>query len=365
MRPPAVVSFLVTLCACTDVNTGVSTPPKDTGSVDTGSDTDTNTTGDTADTDGDLDDDGFTPAEGDCDDDDPRVSPAREEDDEDGVDNDCDGRVDENFAGVDVAYVTSTGEGHIYQIDKIGRLEGDVQTGACIPIFLDHHPTDGWYINDNLGAVAHVTPDGTCTQLADFSEAEWPPYAVTVSGDGTLYVASADRLSTVAGDGTVTDVATWDAEAEFYAIGAASDPLSGTVGLFDYYGGFATYHPDAGFEFVVRPDYSNPVLYGVISGGHGDDGGWYVPATSASGVGIYKLDGTSWTMQDEWDDQGWSPFMMTVDADDPDRPEFYVTATAGAYQVVWRVIHGTDAAEHLWVSEGTDFGYFYGIVARF
>ncbi len=356
---------MLALAACNNLEAGVSLPEKDTGDTDDdsgGGDTDTN---DTVDTDDDQDDDGFSPADGDCDDNEPKVSPAREEDDDDGLDNDCDGRVDEDFKGVDVAYVTGEGEGHIYQIDHIGRLEADVQTGACIPIFLDAAPDGGWYVNDNLAAVSHVATDGTCTQLADFSEADWPPYAVTVTPDGTLYVVLADRLSTVASDGTVTDLATWDPETEFYPIGLASDPLTGTVGLFDYYGGFATYHPADGFAYVVKPDFSNPTLYGVISGAHGDDGGWYVPATSAAGVGIFRLEGTEWVLQDEWADEDWSPFMMAVDADDPDRPEFYVSATAGAYQVIWRVIHGSNAAEHLWVSDGSDFGYFYGVVSRF
>ena len=43
----------------------------------------------------DIDGDGFTPAEGDCDDQDPAVNPAMDELCGDGVDNDCDGQIDE------------------------------------------------------------------------------------------------------------------------------------------------------------------------------------------------------------------------------------------------------------------------------
>ena len=44
----------------------------------------------------DEDGDGFTVEDGDCDDTSPWINPARDEEPADGVDNDCDGRIDEN-----------------------------------------------------------------------------------------------------------------------------------------------------------------------------------------------------------------------------------------------------------------------------
>lgn len=371
LRLPALLLLLA--LGCDDVGTGFGVGGKD-GPPDTGNGgIDTSVT-DTTDTDDDQDNDGYSPAQGDCDDGDPRVSPARDEAEGDDKDNDCDGKIDEVFGGVSVAWVEGSGAGHILVLDSIGRASDDVSTGACVPIFLDHVVRDGaqvadeWIINDSIASLARVTAAGTCTQIADFSDTEvyeFPPYGVTVTPDGTMYVVLADQLVSVAEDGTVTQLASWDAEQEFYALGLANDPSTGTVGIFDIYGGLAVYHPDTGFSFLHKPDFNAPEL-STLSGAHGDDGGWYVPAASAAGVGVFRFDDAKaeWVLQDEWDDDDWSPFMMGVDASDPKRPDFYITATAGAYQTVWRVAHGTNHPDQLYVSDGTDFGTFYGIAVH-
>jgi hypothetical protein len=365
--------LLLLAAACEDVNSGFGVGTKN-GPPDTGNGgIDTSIT-DTTDTDDDQDNDGFSPADGDCDDDDPRVSPARAEEGGDGKDNDCDGKVDEAFAGVSVAWVESSGAGHILVLDSIGRVSDDVSAGACVPFFLDHVVRDGaqladeWIINDSIASLARVTSDGKCTQIADFSDTEvyeFPPYGVTVTPDGTMYVVLADQLVSVGEDGTVRQLASWNAEEEFYGLGLSNDASSGTVGIFDVYGGLAVYHPDTGFAFLHKPDFMAPEL-STLSGAHGDDGAWYVPASSAAGVGVFRFteSSESWVLQDEWDDEDWSPFMMGVDASDPDRPDFYITATAGAYQTVWRVAHGTNHPDQLYVSDGSDFGNFYGIAVR-
>ena len=362
--------LLLLVVGCEDVNSGFGVGVKD-GPPETGNGgIDTSLT-DSADTGDDQDKDGVTSADGDCDDSDPRVSPARSEAPSDDKENDCDGKTDEAFAALSVAWVESSGAGHILVLDSIGRVADDVSTGACVPFFVDHVVRDGaqladeWIINDSLAALARVSADGSCTLLADFSDTEvyeFPPYGVTVTPDGTMYVVLADQLVSVADDGTVTPLASWNAEEEFYALGLSNDPATGTVGIFDVYGGLAVYHPDSGFAFLHKPDFAAPEL-STLSGARGDDGAWYVPATSAAGVGVFRFDEAkeAWSLQDEWDDDDWAPFMMGVDASDPDRPDFYITATAGAYQTVWRVAHGTNHPDQLYISDGTDFGSFYGI----
>ncbi len=365
-------TILVLLSACDDVNTGIGVGPRDTG-PDTGNGGIDTSIEDTTDTDEDQDDDGFSPSAGDCDDADPRVSPARDEDGSDEKDNDCDGKINEEFTGVDVAWVESSGAGHVLTIDKIGRIAADVPTGACVPFFLDHVVRDGqtaadeWIINDSLAGLARVTADGTCTPLADFSDTEvyeYPPYGVTVTPDGAIYVVFTDQFGTVAEDGTYTQLATWDPEADFLGIGLANDPKTGQVGIFDMLGGFATWDATSGFVIEHAPNFEAPEL-STVSGSHGDDGSWYVPAVSAAGYGVYGFNPASsaWEMQDQWTDEDWAPFMLAVDGSDPKRMEFYVTATAGAFQTVWRIIHGTNHADDLYASDGTDFGNYYGIVA--
>lgn len=363
-------ALFLLLTACGDVGSGfgVGTKPGPPDTGNGGIDTSIDTGEEVGD---DADRDGVTVEQGDCDDNDPWVSPDRKEEKDDGKDNDCDAKTDELFAGLSVAWVESSGAGHILQLDSIGREVRDVPTGACVPFFVDHVVRDGkqldneWIINDSIAALARVAEDGTCTQIADFSDTEvyeFPPYGVTVTPDGTMYVVLADQLVRVGEDGTVTQLAAWNAEEEFYGLGLSNDPSTGTVGVFDVYGGLAVYHPDSGFAFLKKPDFMNPEL-STLSGAWGDDGFWYVPAASAAGVGVFQFKeaDASWVLQDEWDDEDWSPFMMGVDASDPDRPDFYITASAGAYQTVWRVAHGTNHPDQLYISDGSDFGTFYGI----
>ncbi len=59
----------------------------------------------------DLDGDGYTPLEGDCDDTESRANPSYEVDDKDGIDNDCDGEVDEDASGACDQRVAYPGQG--------------------------------------------------------------------------------------------------------------------------------------------------------------------------------------------------------------------------------------------------------------
>lgn len=360
-------------------------PPPDDSVADT-QDTSPHDTGpdDTADTDDDQDDDGFTVAEGDCDDTNVYASPAREEDKDDGIDNDCDGRLDEEWSGLDVAYANDDGSSSIFHLDTIGRVQ-DEQTvdNDCYPVWLDHEAgplsdgTDGWVINNGYAKVSTVDRDGTCTDLFDFSEDTdaypYGVYGIATGLDGTIYATTLGGLQAISPDGTVSEVATWtcdlyspdDHEIAVYSL--AVDPLTGEVGLFGYFGGFATYDPTSGaFALLAKEDLEAPVVY-TYSGAHKDGDGWYSPGIDANSGAYYvyrfNIGDAGWVAQEEWADEDWEPFMLAIDGDTGD---YYVTANAGWFYTVWRVVAGSGYAADLYTSDGTvPHRGFYGIVTTY
>lgn len=359
---------------CAPTTTGFQKPRDEETGGDTGEDTDT-TPVDTADTDGDLDDDGFTPEEGDCDDDDMRVSPARDEEDEDGKDNDCDGRTDEAWSGFSVGRVDADGAGSIVILDKVGDADDEVSlSDGCYPMWLDHLG-DGWVVSDGATAVNVVAADGTCTALADFSDTEVYEYGVwgiATQVDGTVLAATIGTLEGIAADGTVTTLASWVVDLEdvaaheFAAAAVAVDPASGEVGLFDYFGGFATWSAGDGLTIHRKGDYEAPTLY-TTSGAHRDGGGWYTQGidaeTGAYGIYRFDLDLGDWTLEEAWDaDSEWSPFQVAIDGDSGD---WYVTANvSGVFPTVFRVVESSGYAARFYTIE-LDGGQFYGIATNY
>lgn len=369
MRSLAVATALL-LPACDQDGGFTGAGPADdsgwTGGAGSGDDDD-----DTDDTDGDLDDDGFTPEEGDCDDDDFLAAPGFPERAGDAKDNDCDGRVDETWSGLAVAYSGELGN-VILELDKTGHeIDAIHLPGDAVPFFLDYLPDgSGWFVNLNLATLAVVDREANVTVLADYSEADFPPYGVAVAPDGQLYAVLANGLVRVGMDGSVETLAEWDPETEFYGLGIATDPLTGTVGVFDYFGGgFSTWNATEGLVDRVAANFDAPAVTGAVSGAHRDGGGWYVPAydTTTGGLGIHRYDDAGgWAQEEAWsDDNDWVPWMMTIDGDDPTQPDFYLTATAGWYQTVWRVLGGKETALNFYVSDGADRGTFYGIASRY
>ncbi len=376
--PPLLARFtpllpLLLLAGC-PANTGFQKPPEE-DTPDTGA-TDTDTAPiDTEDTDGDLDDDGFTPAEGDCDDASVYVSPAREEETDDGLDNDCDGRTDEKWSGFDVGRVNDDGVGSIITLDTIGRDDAEVPISAgCRPDWLDHFG-DGWAVSSGYSAVGLVDAGGTCTLLADFSDTEvyeFGVWGIATQIDGTLLATTVGSLVSVATDGTVTPLAEWvvnlddPAVHEFAAVSAAVDPATGEVGLFDYFGGFGTWSAETGLTIHRKGDYSAPTLY-TASGTHRDGGGWYAPgadaATGAYGVYHFDLDAGDWVLDESWDEATWTPHQVAIDGDSGD---WYVTANAnGVFPTVWRIVEGTGYAADFFVIETDYAGYLYGITTNY
>lgn len=364
------------LAACNPISTGFQKPPEeDTGDTDTEDSGDT-TPDDTADTDGDLDDDGYTPEEGDCDDTDFRVRPGLPEVDGDGKDNDCDGRVDEAWSGFTVGRVDDDGAGSLIVLDTIGREDDTIRlSDGCYPLSVDHLG-DGWAVNADYANVAMVDPDGACTVIGDFSDAEvyeFGLWGIATHVDGTVLATTVGALSAVSTDGTVTELASWvvdleDIDAhEFAATSVAVDPATGEVGLFDYFGGFATWSAEDGLTIYRKGDYSAPTLY-TTAGAHRDGGGWYTQgidgATYAYGIYRFDLEAGDWVLEEAWDtDSDWSPQALAIDGDSGD---WYVTANVGGiFPSVFRIVESSGFADDFYVIS-TDFaGNFYGIVTNY
>lgn len=363
---------LLLVLACTQTAGFGKPEPDDTGDSG-GDDTQDTDPVDTADTDGDLDDDGFTPEEGDCDDADIRVSPGRPEDGGDGMDNDCDGKIDEEFTGVDVAYLNEEGSSEILTIDTIGRIADTVRLGSsCAPTALDHLG-DGW-VMVNGSSVSVADASGACEDVGDFSDTEvyeYGVYGVATGIDGTIYAATVTQLVSVDLDGTITELAAWTVDwevpenHELAGVALAVDPVTGTVGIFDFTGGFATWNATDGLQILRRGDYVAPSL-STFAGAHRDGGGWYAPGQSGTtGVmGVYRFDeqAADWVLEEEWTVASWVPVMLGIDGGTGDS---YVTANAGWYYTVWRVVDGTGYAADLYVTDGTvQHRSFQGIVVN-
>jgi hypothetical protein len=54
--------------------------------------------------------------------------------------------------------------------------------------------------------------------------------------------------------------------------------------------------------------------------------------------------------------------MLAMDSDEGDA---YVTATAGWYATIWRIVQGSGFAANLYITDGAEPESFYGIVADY
>ena len=348
------------LLACTETTTGLS---QGKGTVDEGdADADADADSDADADDGDLDNDGFTVADGDCNDDDVHVSPARDEV-ADGADNDCDGRIDEAWAGLTVGWTDDDGSGSLVVLDTLGNRSDLIELGAVAPYFVASAGDAGWFVSVDFSTVILVASDGTTTTVGDFSDTETYAngvWGVAAGPAGTAYASTADSLVALDGAGGITTLTSWSAE-EFYAVNLAVDPLTGDVGLFDYYGGMAVWNGSA-LTTLVAPDAERFASY---SGAHRDGDTWYLLTYDASlaAYAIEVYDGAGgWTETETWTSTSWTPFFLAINGDDRDDPDFYASADAsGVYPTVWRVVAGY--AADFYLLEGAQ-GYFWGVASN-
>ncbi len=307
--------WLVATIGCADKQTTII--PEDSGTTSTGGGTGGTEEGT------DEDGDGFTLEDGDCDDTDYQVNPAWPEDPYDGKDNDCDGRVDEVWAGIAVAEQRGTARSAVVVFDSVGRedlrltLPEDV-----VPWSVTQGHEDDWFVtgypyfdsvsgpfslassglvpswDDSVpwyqpSTVYRLPESGGTEALAVFGDADYDacfalpeadvpdcfgeldprlyfygPYVrgIVAHPDGYLAVLTPGALYRVDPDGATTELAAWGwnlmaepYDYELYGAGIDVDPATGTLGIAGLLGGFATYHADTGFEMKRPVDLSGDI----------------------------------------------------------------------------------------------------------
>ena len=325
----------------------------------------------------DEDGDGFTVENGDCDDTSPWINPLMKEEIGDNQDNDCDGRVDEKWSGIDVSVYNPSGRSKIQRFNILGDVEMEVDLeNECIPTFLDHALEEGWVTARNQTSIAEVALDGSCTILADFSENEEYPYVYGVIShpNGYYLAVQWNRLIKVEQDGTVTELVTWSAELddtyELSVQSIAVDIVTGEIGLFGYYGGFATYHESEGLVLHRQANIEEFDGLFAYSGTVKDGGGYYSLVYADGNVSIRQFDFQS----NEWSEKmAWTsstggaqefaiPNSLTIDGDHGD---YYITANVASYQTIWRLRENDSFVGNLYQSNSDASRQFLGIVSNY
>lgn len=333
-----------------------SQPPQDTGPEGT-----------------DDDGDGWTVEEGDCDDTDIYVNPAWDEDTDDGKDNDCDGRIDEEWTGLTVLRTNVNGGGALLQVNRLGELDDELPLDAgCLLVGIDAGP-EGWVGNNGYATLATVDGSGTCTDLADFSDTDYGLVAVAAHPGGYYLATTGDALYQVDADGTVTELAAWSVDTsdpatyERYVVSLAVDIRDGTVGLFDVYGGFATWSPTDGLVDQLHADLEAPSVY-LYAGAARDGGGFVALGQDATtgAYGFYDFSGGAWVLRATWEDSEFIPSGgIAVDGDSQD---LYAIASGGWHRQVWRVRYENGEQSILYETPDEDLDpddLFLGVLATY
>ena len=304
----------------------------------------------------DADGDGWTVEDGDCNDSDIWVNPAWDEVAADDKDNNCDGRIDEKLHGVTVVDVsTDGGPARLHAIDSFGAIESSktLPTPLSAYSMIEASDGDGWVMTEpGLPGVVQVHNNGAVTILWDDSETEYPvddaPKLYGGIGrlpDGSYVVDGGNRLWTLDSAGA-TVVAEWDCLkidgentlSDICPYDLAVDSVTGEVGLFGGFGGFAIWSPDAGLE-VLAVDDPEVSPYQFIAA-EKRVGGPYLALGKdiATGAwGIYRWDAVNATvvLKGAWPNSTFTPSDIVVDQGSGD---IYVSANGGWHYTVWRMV---------------------------
>jgi hypothetical protein len=354
---------------------------------DTGSVEEPSTEPSTEDTGTDQDGDGFTVEDGDCDDTSPWINPARSEEPGDGVDNDCDGRIDEKWSGVTVSLVKEGQTSSLLTLNQIGNVDSELAlSNDCMPTYLDHDPSQigGFVISHANSALAKVASDGTCTVLVDYSEEDNTELlGVIGQEDGSVLASRGNELIRVGTDGTVTSLADWNAsilaedgsanpDFQLYVWSIAQNIVTKEVALFGLFGGFATWSTESGL--VVHRSIDADTWDGryAYAGAVRDGGGWYTLLYNGDSgeisVANFDMAGLDWNTRIVWTEADQSaqefafPQGITVNGDNGD---YYVTADVASFSSVFRIREVDQFIDDLYRSGSEPSWTFFGIVSNY
>jgi len=335
----------------------------------------------------DEDGDGFTVEDGDCDDTSPWINPARDEEQGDGVDNDCDGRIDEKWSGVTISLAKEGEPSSLLKLNQLGNVDTEiVLNNDCIPTYLDKNEVTGGYVISNANSgVASVSNTGDCELLVDYSEDEDNPavYGVLALPSGDILASRGNALIKVSTSGSVESVVEWDAnpiteagepnpDYALFAWSIARDLLTDEIAIFGLYGGFATWHEDTGLVLhrTVNPEtWDGRYAY---AGTAKDGGGWfsllYDSETAEISVAEFDLTASDWNTRILWTDsdqgaqQYATPNGITVNGDNGD---YYVTADVASYSTVFRIREADQFIDDLYRSNSGNGWTFFGVVSNY
>lgn len=291
----------------------------------------------------DEDGDGFTVEEGDCDDTDHQVSPVYPEDEFDGKDNDCDGRVDEVWGGLAYTEQYGLGESAVVVLSSVGVEDHRLRLpSGVVPWSVSQGGDADWYVTgypyffDLAGPMSFVsgglipswdasvpwyqpstvyraTEAGDVAALASFGDADYDGcfalptedeivecfgelaprqyfFGPLVRGvawhpEGWLAVLLPGQLMRVDADGTATELAAWGWN------------LSAETYEYELYGAGVAVDPATGTVGVAG-------LLGGFATWHADTGLVMQKPVDLSGSidldSLYQTVGLSWMDADGW-----------------------------------------------------------------
>lgn len=252
------------------------------------------------------------------------------------VDAQEDGQDEPALEGLTVAMAGQDGAPSVLvHLDAAGSYQGQVEVSdGCSPSWIDRAADGaGWVIVDGYARLARVDQDGACAPLADLPGG-LGAWGVAATPEG-YYVSTLDGLSRVVQDGQVETLATWSADYDApetfqAAVSSVAVSGSGTVGLFDLFGGFATWSEAEGLDQLRTADVEQDGITVIAGAALGED--WIALAWSANDVlGLYAWDGSAFVLVQPWtDDQRLPGFVAGAGAD------LLLTSAAGQRGRVWR-----------------------------